>query len=37
MANPVEVGTVHRLVLLCADECVVEDEPLAVFLLPGIT
>ena len=27
-ANPVEGGSVHRLVLLCADERVVEDEPL---------
>ena len=38
-ANPVEVGAVHRLVLLLADECVVKDKPLDLefFLLPCIT
>ena len=35
MANPVEVGVVHRLVLLRADECVVEDKPLAILLVAG--
>ena len=35
MANPVEVGAVHRLVLLRADVCVVEDEPLAVLIVAG--
>ena len=34
-ANPVEGGAVHRLVLLCADEYVVEDEPLGVLLVAG--
>ena len=33
--NPVEVGAVLRIVLLCADEHVVEDEPLRVFLVVG--
>ena len=33
--NPVEGGAVHRLVLLCADERVVEDEPLRVLLVAG--
>ena len=34
-ANPVELGAVHRLVLLCADECVVKDKPLGVLLVAG--
>ena len=34
-ANPVEGVAVHRLVLLCADEGIVEDEPLRVLLVPG--
>jgi hypothetical protein len=32
VANPVEVGAVHRLVFLRADESVVEDEPLALLV-----
>ena len=34
-ANPVKVGAVHRIVLLRAYECVVEEEPLAVLLVAG--
>jgi hypothetical protein len=35
VANPIEVGAVHRLILLRVDEYVVEDEPLAVLLVAG--